>query len=641
MIVRLPLALGLLLLTALAAFPQQNQRNMVKEQRILDELSEIAPAAVPDFQAGTEAMDADKFDDAVFYYEKVRQLAPEYDAVLRRLGICLVGKGEVQTGTEFLRQAVARKRSPENLISLANALAYPGHNKKSTDQQKEEAYKLALEADRLPKTSADSDYHVTLAQHALNSGHDDVFRQTTKELVATHPERIETHYFNSILLAYDEEWIKAEDEILKAESMGLPHEAAQEILDADVHSQARLRRYAWYAFYLITAWIIGLVVLFLLGKLMSRWALNSIESTNPNHLTSKSDLSLRMWYRWLINIGGLYYYISIPFVIFIVAVVAGGLIYCTFSVGRIPIKLVLIVCCAALVTIFQLIRSLFIKIEKTDPGRALRYEEAPGLWDLTRKIAATLNTRPVDEIRITPGTDLAVYENGTWRERSKDEARRILILGVGVLNDFHVSGFRAVLAHEYGHLRHRDTAGGDVALRVNNDMMKFAHAMIEAGQNVSWNLAFQFLRIYHFIFRRLSHGATRLQEVMADRVSARKFGAAAFEEGLRHVVRKSAEFKFVANFEINESAHASRALQNLYELQMTSSADLDEEVERLMNRVTTEDDTHPSPNERFRLTRKIVSQSEPPMYGMVWDLFRDRTALTLEMTSTIESMLRS
>jgi hypothetical protein len=73
-----------------------------------------------------------------------------------------------------------------------------------------------------------------------------------------------------------------------------------------------------------------------------------------------------------------------------------------------------------------------------------------------------------------------------------------------------------VLAHEYGHLSHRDTAGGDVALRVNRDMMKFAYAMARAGQAVWWNTAFQFLRVYHFLFRRISHGATRLQEVLAD-----------------------------------------------------------------------------------------------------------------------------
>ena len=144
-------------------------------------------------------------------------------------------------------------------------------------------------------------------------------------------------------------------------------------------------------------------------------------------------------------------------------------------------------------------------------------------------------------------------------------------------------------------------------------MIKFAHAMILSGQNVWWNIAFQFLRTYHFIFRRISHGATRLQEVLADRVAAARFGAQAFEEGLKHVIRKSAEFKFVASREINESANAGRALQNLYELSVTVNPDVEEEAEQSLNRKTMEDDTHPSPNDRFRLTRRIVSQSEPPI----------------------------
>jgi hypothetical protein len=128
--------------------------------------------------------------------------------------------------------------------------------------------------------------------------------------------------------------------------------------------------------------------------------------------------------------------------------------------------------------------------------------------------------------------------------------------------------------------------------------------------------------------------------VLADRASAARYGAQAFEEGLRHVIRKDAEFSFLANREINESASAQRALQNLYELQVNQSSDIDETTERTLNRKTSEDDTHPSPIDRFRLTRKIVSQSESPISGMVWDLFADRTALTGEMTMLIQQKLQ-
>jgi hypothetical protein len=328
-------------------------------------------------------------------------------------------------------------------------------------------------------------------------------------------------------------------------------------------------------------------------------------------------------------------------VIFLVIAFAAAATYISFVLGHIPIKLLFFIDLGALITSYKMIRSLFLKIEQNDPGRALKVDEAPGLWDLTRKVAETVNTRAVDEIRVTPGTDLAVYERGSWREKANDRAHRILILGVGVLNGFKLNAFRAVLAHEYGHFSHRDTAGGEVALRVNADIMKFAHAIVLSQQNVWWNLAYHFLRIYDFIFRRISYGATRLQEVLADRVAAAKYGAVAFEDGLRHVIRKSAEFDFAATKEISDSATSNRALQNLYELPINGAVEVDRMAEESLQRETTEDDTHPSPNDRFRFVRKITFQTEPPISGKVWDLFKDRAGLTSEMTSMIQMELQS
>ena len=80
-----------------------------------------------------------------------------------------------------------------------------------------------------------------------------------------------------------------------------------------------------------------------------------------------------------------------------------------------------------------------------------------------RNVAAAINTRPVNEIRVTHGTELAVYERGGMRVKMQDKAERILIVGVATLNGFSQNAFRAVLAHEYGHFSNRDTAGGDIA----------------------------------------------------------------------------------------------------------------------------------------------------------------------------------
>jgi Zn-dependent protease with chaperone function len=234
---------------------------------------------------------------------------------------------------------------------------------------------------------------------------------------------------------------------------------------------------------------------------------------------------------------------------------------------------------------------------------------------------------------------MAVYERGRLRERLKDRGHRILLLGVGTLNGFKQNAFRAVLAHEYGHFSHRDTAGGDVAIRVNTDMMKFAYAMIESGQAVWWNIAFQFLRLYDFLFRRISHGATRLQEILADRVAAAKYGPQAFEDGLTHVIRRQVEFEDIVYWEITNANNARRAVSNLYELKPSEKEGIEEKIREVMNRTTSEDDTHPSPVERFRLARRVTCNNNSAPTGMVWDLFTNRTAITDEMSLLISKQV--
>jgi hypothetical protein len=258
------------------------------------------------------------------------------------------------------------------------------------------------------------------------------------------------------------------------------------------------------------------------------------------------------------------------------------------------------------------------------------------MWQLGEEVAASVQTRPIDEIRITIGTDLCVYERGNWREKMENRAKRILVIGAAVLDGFKQEDFRCVLAHEYGHFSNRDTAGGDIALRVMNDMVKFYIAMAQAGQATWLNLGFHFLRAYHFIFRRISRGATRLQEVLADRVAAQNYGALAFEGGLRHVIRQSIAFDAHANGEIESAIKAGRPLQHLYVDAMPLAPAAEDRLQKALSRETTDDDTHPAPKDRFRLVAKVPAPNHAAASGYVWDLFTDRSAILDEMTATVE-----
>lgn len=638
----------LICLLATAASAQQPQRDMKKEQEIQAQLKTIAPQAVATFQQATEAYDQNDFAKAAQLYEEVLKKAPNFDPAMRRLGGALIESGRIAEGFAMLEKAVAQKRSPENLITLAQYVAFSAADLPKPRLQS--ALAMATEAYQQAATP-DETYLVIIGQLHLALEDELRFRETVRALVARYPNTLMTHYFSALVAAMDGDRKKAEGELREAEKLGLPKAEADRLI-AGIQSappphasgvggilaaESSLWSYVQYSVYIVLVWALGLLLLFLFGKLMSQKTLNWIETSDPNQTTSADQAGLRRHYRRLINLAGAYYYLSLPVILFLTLAVAGSLIYGMLLQRYVLIKLVVIVGFGALVTIFAMLRSLFIRIKSEDPGRALTEEEAPKLWRLAREVAEHVGTRPVDEIRVTPGTEMAVYENGSFRERLNDRARRVLILGVGTLNDFRQNAFRAVLAHEYGHFSHRDTAGGDVALRVNQDMMKFAVVMAERGQAVTWNIAFQFLRLYHFIFRRISHGATRLQEILADRVAVKNYGAPAFEDGLRHVIRRTIELDDVAYWEITNAAKQGRALQNLYALNVLDDQKevVEEKVNEAINRPASEDDTHPPAFERFRLAQRIQCERRLPEDALVWELFKNREALTSEMSAQI------
>jgi hypothetical protein len=170
-------------------------------------------------------------------------------------------------------------------------------------------------------------------------------------------------------------------------------------------------------------------------------------------------------------------------------------------------------------------------------------------------------------------------------------------------------------------------------------MAAFFVALANSGFAVWWNLAFQFLRIYDFLFRRVSHGATRLQEVLADRVAIQRYGFEAFRTGLTHVIRKSVLFERLATAEIRQAVEQRRIISNLYSLPIPSDpdvvADIELQVAAALDAKTTEDNTHPGTQDRFRLGRRIHSTATYQARGGVWELFNDPTAVMVEMTSIV------
>src|SRR6185295_2517717 len=113
---RLTLAVLTVALLATTTLAQQSTRDMKKEEAIWAQLKAVAPGELEHFKAATVAMDSEKYDEATRLYKGVMLKAPEFDPVIRRLGICTAASGKVEEGLGLLEHAVSKNRSPENLI---------------------------------------------------------------------------------------------------------------------------------------------------------------------------------------------------------------------------------------------------------------------------------------------------------------------------------------------------------------------------------------------------------------------------------------------------------------------------------------------------------------------------------------------
>jgi Zn-dependent protease with chaperone function len=248
---------------------------------------------------------------------------------------------------------------------------------------------------------------------------------------------------------------------------------------------------------------------------------------------------------------------------------------------------------------------------------------------------------------MTPGTDIAVMERGGAFRQFAGRKERCLILGAGVLEGMRLGQFRAILAHEYGHLSNRDTAGGEFALAVRRSLITMAHNLAHGGAAAWYNPAWLFLNAFNRIFLRISQGASRLQEVLADRWAATIFGAQAFEEGLRHVIARSVRFEAYSGAALDEVIEAKSALTNLYSYRPAtapSEQEIEARIQAALTRPPSPYDSHPSPMDRFALVRALPTtgtKTSTDDESDAWILFSDRASIEMEMTAVVRESVQA
>jgi Zn-dependent protease with chaperone function len=166
-----------------------------------------------------------------------------------------------------------------------------------------------------------------------------------------------------------------------------------------------------------------------------------------------------------------------------------------------------------------------------------------------------------------------------------------------------------------------------------------AYRLATTGQARWYNPAWLFVNGYYRIFLRITLGASRLQEILADRYAAIAYGAQNFIDALTHIVHRTVAFNAQVNHEVKAALAEKRSLQNVYALIAPDSdneqAQINSQVQQIINRPTSAYDSHPATADRIKYVQAIPMTSEEKNSNPVWDLFPNAEALQDEMTTII------
>ncbi len=243
---------------------------------------------------------------------------------------------------------------------------------------------------------------------------------------------------------------------------------------------------------------------------------------------------------------------------------------------------------------------------------------------------------------------MAVTERGRIWQKMRGTAQRCLVVGLGMLPGMSVGQLQSILAHEYGHFSNRDTAGGNLAHQVHASVNTMAMNLGWSGQARWFNPAWLFVNGFIRLFLRITLGASRLQEIMADRHAAMAYGVGAFVSALEHIVRQGVLFRMQVEGEIDDARDGHRDLHNLYDLPALQSdaqqQELADATKEAMERPTSPYSSHPAPRDRIALLNTLQTSASlnGDRAGPAWSLLADPDGLQAEMSAAVQAVaLRS
>jgi Zn-dependent protease with chaperone function len=307
----------------------------------------------------------------------------------------------------------------------------------------------------------------------------------------------------------------------------------------------------------------------------------------------------------------------------VIAVCLGG-IWLQFAAGHIFLKLVLLCVVVGGSVAYAMLRTLFFFSQKFEPpGPEVTEAEQPTLFALIREVAAEMGATMPKNVYLIPDVNAFVAEVGGFLGFG---TRRIMGIGVGLLQVDTVQQLKATIAHEFGHYQ-----GGDT--RLGGFLYRTRAALVRVIGTLGEGLVSSLFMGYFKMFLRVSHGISRAQELAADEASVRVAGTKAHVDGLRREARGGVLFRVFLQSEVAPLVDAGFQPADFYKGFRITTKELGKQglsksIDReLATSETDPYDSHPALPERIAYAEGLRAVSKESDDRLAREVLKDPPAV--------------
>jgi len=267
------------------------------------------------------------------------------------------------------------------------------------------------------------------------------------------------------------------------------------------------------------------------------------------------------------------------------------------------------------------------------PGPRLTEHAQPELFQLVRRVSeATGQAMPAD-IFLLPEVNAWVSNRGGIMGLG---SRRVMGIGLTLLQSVSIGQLRAIVAHEFGHY-----AGGD--LRLGVWLYKTREAMRRTIENLAQtgNGFHKPFLWYANVFMRISQSVSRAQELAADRIAARIGGVGNAMDALIAVHGAALAYNAYWQQELipvltnGYRPPIAAGFSHFLGAQPVADAVSKQIKSELSRGVADPYDSHPPLNERIAALRASDRTKTPPVDARAVSLLRDVQRLEWELLQTL------